>query len=148
MATTAMPVVRDIPRVPGVPLVGSLFDIRRDRIAWQHRVAREHGDIARARIGLFSAYLISSPELVQELLVERADCFHKSQGLSVYARPLLGNGLLTSEDGEHKKQRRMMAPAFAPKRIQAYADIMAERAEISAKRMIEARSFDAAAETM
>jgi cytochrome P450 len=143
-----MPTVREIPLIPGVPLFGSLLDVRRDRIAWQHRVAREHKDIARARMGLFTAMIISSPELVQELLVERADCFHKSQGLSVYARPLLGNGLLTSEDDEHKKQRRMMAPAFAPKRIQAYADIMAERAEISAKRMIEKRELDLSAETM
>jgi cytochrome P450 len=42
----------------------------------------------------------------------------------------------------------MMAPAFAPKRIQAYADVMAERAEVSAKRMIEKRELDVAAETM
>lgn len=140
--------IGQIPRVPGVPVFGSLLDIRRDKIAWQHRVAREQGDIARVRMGLFSALLLSSPDLVQELMVEHADAFSKSQGLTVYARPLLGNGLLTSERAVHKKQRRMMAPAFAPKRIQAYADVMAERAEISAKRMIEKRDLDVAAETM
>lgn len=109
---------------------------------------REHGDVARVRMGIFSAFLVSSPELVQEILVDSADAFIKTQGLTVFAKPILGNGLLTSEHEMHKKQRRMMAPAFAPKRIQAYADVMAERAEIAAKRMIEKGDVDALAETM
>ncbi|MCC7534924.1 MAG: cytochrome P450 [Deltaproteobacteria bacterium] len=129
-------------------MIGSLLEFRNRRIALQHRVAREYGDIARLRMGVFDVVMVSSPELAHEVLVEKDDAFVKSHGLSLFARPLLGNGLLTSERAFHRKQRRMMAPAFVQKRIAAYADVMAERAERSVDRMLESDRFDLADEAM
>jgi len=122
-----------VPRVRGHLVFGSLFDFQRDRIGLQHRVARELGDIAEIRIGFIPVLMTSSPALAHEMLVEKQDAFIKSAGLSVFAKPLLGEGLLTSEHGEHKKQRKMMAPLFAHKRIASYAGVMAERAEKMAR---------------
>ncbi len=121
------------PRMPGSLVFGNLFDFQKDRIGLQHRVARELGDIAELRIGFIPVLMTSSPALAHEMLVEKQDAFIKSAGLSVFAKPLLGEGLLTSEHGEHKKQRKMMAPLFAHKRIAGYADVMAERAEKMAR---------------
>lgn len=138
----------DIPRVAGLPILGSLLDFRNRRIELLHRVAREHGDIARFRMGVFDVVLVSSPALAHEVLVEKEDAFVKSHGLSLFARPLLGNGLLTSERAVHRKQRRMMAPAFVQKRIAAYADVMAERGDRSVDRMLVRGELDMAEETM
>ena len=124
--------------VPGQPLLGNLLDFRRDRIAFSHRVARDHGDIAETRMGFVKLLLVNSPKIAHEVLVEKNDSFQKSAGLSIFARPLLGNGLLTSERDEHKRQRRMMAPLFAHKRIAGYADVMRDRAIASAQRMASA----------
>jgi cytochrome P450 len=118
-----------VPRVKGSLIFGNLFDFQRDRIGLQHRVARDIGDMAELRIGFIPVLMMSSPALAHEMLVEKNDAFIKSAGLSVFAKPLLGDGLLTSEHGEHKKQRKMMAPLFAHKRIASYAGVMAERAE-------------------
>jgi cytochrome P450 len=118
-----------VPRVKGSLIFGNLFDFQRDRIGLQHRVARDVGDMAELRIGFIPVLMASSPALGHEMLVEKNDAFIKSAGLSVFAKPLLGDGLLTSEHGEHKKQRKMMAPLFAHKRIASYAGVMAERAE-------------------
>lgn len=41
------------------------------------------------------------------------------------ARSFLGDGLLTSEEPLHMRQRRMVAPAFHRHRINAYADAIA-----------------------
>jgi cytochrome P450 len=38
--------------------------------------------------------------------------------------PLLGNGLLTAEFDVHKRHRKLLAPAFAPKRTATYGDVM------------------------
>ncbi len=118
------------PRAPGLPLIGNLLDFQRDRIGFAMRVAREHGDLVEARIGFIPVLLATSPALAHEVLVQKSDSFVKSAGLSIFAKPLLGEGLLTSEHEEHKKQRKMMAPLFAHKRIASYAEVMAERAAV------------------
>src|SRR5687767_478638 len=123
-----------IPRVRGLPLVGNLLDLRADRTRLLLRVSREFGDIARLQIGFMPVVSIAAPELVHEVLVEKNDAFMKAPGLSIFARPLLGNGLLTSERDFHKKQRRMMAPVFMHKRIAGFADVMSERAQRAVSR--------------
>src|SRR6185312_6007771 len=94
-------------------------------------------DIARAadftRIpwwgGIIRANVMSTPELAHAVLVDQADALVKGYGLSYFARPLLGDGLLTSEHDFHHRQRRLMAPAFTHKRIADYAGVIAARAE-------------------
>lgn len=113
----------------GDPLFGSLFALRRDRIAFLRGVADRFGDIVRTRFGVARLVILSAPELVHEVFVEKSDAFKKGYGLSVFGRPLLGNGLLTSEGDFHRRQRRMMAPAFVQKRIAEYATTIAERCE-------------------
>ncbi|HEY1956644.1 MAG TPA: cytochrome P450 [Polyangiaceae bacterium] len=134
----------DVPRVPGSLIFGNLFDFQRDRIALQHRVAREVGDLAELRIGFIPVLMASSPALAHELLVQKNDSFIKSAGLSIFAKPLLGEGLLTSEHDEHKKQRKMMAPLFAHKRIASYAGVMAERAEKMGRELATRQRADVA----
>lgn len=124
-----VPARSNVPRVRGSLVFGNLFQFQRDRIALQLHVAREVGDLAELRIGFIPVLMTSSPALAHEMLVEKNDAFIKSAGLSIFAKPLLGDGLLTSEHDEHKRQRKMMAPLFAHKRIAGYAGVMAERAE-------------------
>jgi cytochrome P450 len=130
-------------RLRGNVLLGNLLDFRRDRIAFSHRVART-GDVVETRMGLWPITLVSSPAVAHEVLVEKNDAFKKSAGLSIFARPLLGDGLLTSEHDEHRKQRRMLAPLFAHKRIAGYADVMAERTEKWAGSLARAGQADVA----
>ena len=84
--------------------------------------------IGRIGVGPRSIVLVNTPELVQQLLVERAEDFQKGPGLRIVSRPLLGNGLLTSEGEEHLHRRRMVAPAFAHQRVSKYGAIMERRA--------------------
>ena len=142
-------VPRAVPRVAGHPILGNLSEFRRDRVGFLLRVAHEHGDIARVRFGfLMRGVVISAPELARETLVECEDAFVKGVGLSLFARPLLGDGLLTSEHDVHRRQRRMMAPAFMPRRIAEYADTIAACADRSVARLAGAATADLSREMM
>jgi cytochrome P450 len=101
-------------------------------------------DTQTMRFGPFKAVVVSEPKLARAVLVENADAFVKSYGLALFARPLLGAGLLTSEGEAHKRRRRMLSPVFSPRRIAGYAEIMVERAERSAREMLALGSLNVA----
>ncbi len=118
----------EIPTLKGRPVVGSIFDFRDRRLQLLAQLAAA-GDLARFQMGPIPVYMASSAELAHAILVDQQDKVIKSRGLRVIGRPLLGKGLLTSEHDFHKRQRKLMAPAFAPRRIAGYAAEMAAHAE-------------------
>jgi len=92
------------------------------------RAARGFGDVAALRFGPRRVMLLSDPELIREVLVARHREFIKSYALQ-RARVLLGEGLLTSEEPLHLRQRRLAQPAFHRERIAGYGSVMATYAE-------------------
>lgn len=77
----------------------------------------------QVRIGMLPVHLVSDPEHIREVLAVRHRDFHKGVGLQ-RARAIVGNGLLTSEDELHRRQRRLIQPAFHHQRIEEYAATM------------------------
>jgi cytochrome P450 len=123
------------PRTGGNRVLGHLLEFRRDRFALARAIGKEDGELVAMRMGFFNILMVSSGRAAHEVLVEKADAFVKSRGLSVFARPLLGDGLLTSEHDVHKRQRRMLAPVFAHKRITSYGEVMVQKTLAAAARM-------------
>ena len=74
---------------------------------------------------------LTDPALAHAVLVEHNDAFMKGPALSFFMKPMLGNGLLSSEGEFHHKQRRMLAPSFMPRRLADYATTIAARSEAS-----------------
>jgi cytochrome P450 len=70
--------------------------------------------------------LVVDPALAGELLIEHAGSTNKGPGME-RTRHLLGDGLLTSEGADHRRARRLVAPAFSPRRLAGYVDQFAER---------------------
>jgi cytochrome P450 len=134
-------------RIPGSPLF-HLREFSANRTAMLLHVARSHPHLGAMRVGLFDAVVVNAPSVAQEVLQTQAESFHKSLGLSLFLRPLLGDGLLTSEDSFHTRQRRLIAPALTHKRIAAYAATMAERAARTVAAWREGETFDAGEEMM
>jgi cytochrome P450 len=134
------------PSLKGAPLIGQLLEFRDRRLELQLRVARECGDLGRIRIGPIAAYVASSAELAHQVLVESADAFTKSRGLGKFARPLIGDGLLSSEHELHRRQRKLMSPAFSHRRIATYASTMADLTERAQARLPDGATVDVAHE--
>jgi cytochrome P450 len=93
-------------------------------------------------------YIVTDPELAREILVEKADKFHKAQMLRDAAGIFLGNGLLTSEGDFWKRQRKLAQPAFHFQRIEAYGAVMAEETLKMISSWREGETRDIAADMM
>ena len=108
-------------------------------------LARTYGDVAGFHIAKQPIVLVSDPERIRDVLVTHGRTFHKGRGLE-RAKMLLGEGLLTSEDELHLRQRRLAQPAFHRARIAAYADTMAAYASSRAERWHDGQSLDVSRE--
>jgi cytochrome P450 len=87
------------------------------------RLAEKYGAVSSWRVGRRRFYFTPEPALVEEVLVTRSRDYIKGIGTQ-RLKPLLGEGLLTSEDPFHLRQRRMMQPAFHRERIAHYGETM------------------------
>ena len=143
-----MSALHGVARLPSSRLLGHLQEFREDRIGLLLRIAQQQPEIAHIDLGVFDLMVLTSPALVREMLVDHSEAFHKSLGISIFAAPMLGEGLIRSEGEVHKRQRRLLAPAFMPKRITHYAEVMAVRAAQAATRMAAQGQVDLADETM
>jgi cytochrome P450 len=65
------------------------------------------------------------PELVQEMLVRDGLHHHRNRVLQ-RSKYILGEGLLTSEEPLHMRQRRLAQPAFHRERTSAYGEVIAQ----------------------
>ncbi len=137
-----------LPSVRGLPFIGNLPKFRWDRLNLYLQVSRECGDIGTFRIASRTVVLLNSAELAHAVLVEQADAFEKPRILRVLTEPVLGNGLLTSDNQFHRRQRKLVAPAFQHRRITTYADVMADYAERIQREWPHGRTIDVAQEMM
>jgi cytochrome P450 len=103
------------------------------------------GDAVRFTLFRERLLLLSDPAHVAEVLVAKQNAFHKGRALEG-ARVFLGNSLLVSEDEEHRRQRRLIQPAFHRGRIAGYAATMATCARQWAQERHDGEAVDLAPE--
>lgn len=102
-------------------------------------------DRAPVRIGPERVLLVRDPAEVWELLTTHAGATGKGRGL-VRARPLLGEGLLTSEGDRHRQARRRLQPAFTTAQVAGYRAGFAAAAGRAAARWSDGGELDLVAE--
>jgi cytochrome P450 len=135
-------------KIPRLPYFGRRGGFRSRRLELQQEAYEICGDIAEARIGVFKVQMVSSREYAQQVLADKAEDYSKSRGLSLFARPMLGNGLLASEGSHHKKQRTLIAPAFHTKAIAGYAGVTADATAGLLDRLSDGAELDLPREMM
>lgn len=89
----------------------------------------QFGDFHFTKFGWVTFYMITDPDLMHEILVERPEEFYKLKLIKYALGPFLGNGLLTNEGDFWKRQRKLAQPAFHAKRIESYANVMVDYAQ-------------------
>lgn len=114
-----------IPGPPGRFGLRNLAQFIRDPLGFLRRHTDEYGDVVRTKVMGTDFYLINHPDHIEEALVRKAKVMGRDQYIEILTYTL-GLGLLTSDGALWKRQRKLMAQAFTPRRIRSYADTMVE----------------------
>lgn len=97
---------------------------RQNPAEFMQSVARDFGDLTHYNIAGRHFYQVNHPDLIAEFFTTDAPHHHRNLVMQ-RSRDVLGNGLLTSEEPLHMRQRRLAQPAFLRSRISSYADVIA-----------------------
>jgi len=149
-ATIEPPTAQSPRRAPGPRsrFPGELFfRLNTDRLGFLHQVARDYGDLARIDVVRTTLFIATHPDLVKDVLVTNNRLFGRGRG-HLRMKLLLGDGLLTTDGEVHRRQRRLVQPAFHRQRVESYGDTMALRAEELANRWRDGSTIELSDEMM
>jgi cytochrome P450 len=104
---------------------------------------RTFGKIAHYRFMGTVIVFVNDPAWINEILVNQAGSFIKERTLK-RMKILLGEGLITSDDPVHMRQRRIAAPAFHRQRIAGYAEQIVASAAATREAWRDGEEIDAA----
>ena len=106
-------------KIPGPPpdyfLLGNLVQIIKSEVGIPHFAwAEKYGGIVMYR-GLLNKprVFITDPKALQHVMSSSVYNYPKPPGFIQDLKPLLGSGILLAEGDVHKRQRKMMNPAFS-----------------------------------
>ena len=112
---------RFLPRL----LTGRIF--RQNATSYLTECARKYGDVVHYTAVGRHVYQINHPALIEDFFLKDAAKHHR--GLVIKRSvAVLGQGLLTSEEPLHMRQRRLAQPAFHRGRIAGYAETIGQQA--------------------
>jgi cytochrome P450 len=134
------------PFYKGLPLLGALLPFRRDPPQFLETLSHL-GDLVHYRLGPQDIYLVNHPDAIRDILVTHQTNFTKSRFLE-RAKVLLGEGLLTSEGDFHRRQRRLVQPAFHRDRLIWYASSMVDCAAHAREQWTNGATLDLSREMM
>jgi len=97
---------------------------RRDPLVFLRWAAREYGDVVRFDAWpLVIVHLLYHPDHIKHVLQDNNRNYWKGN-LIGRVKPLIGEGLFTSEGDFWRRQRRLAQPAFHRQRIEGFATLM------------------------
>ena len=104
-----------------------LRKMQRDILAYWTDLHRRYGDVVYIRIGPYRSYTFFHPDAIRETIVAKAKQFRRFPKPMQVLAQWNGNSLIITEGEEWLRQRRMVQPAFHPKRFDRYAACMVDR---------------------
>jgi len=104
-------------------LFGNLVHFHKDMLHYIQEARKETGDIFALKSPFGKFVALTNPKYIKYVLQDNNKNYHKGMAYNT-AKPLVGEGLLTSEGDFWRQQRRLIQPAFYKTRLQQLFDIM------------------------
>lgn len=114
-------------------ILGSLGDFIKDRLGTLIKLGAK-GSVTRFRLLHGINYLVSDPDLIAEVLLDKENVFIKNTGFWDRFKDIFGDGLLTLEGERWRERRRLVAPSFQPKSLSKYIDVINNSADLMISR--------------
>jgi len=103
--------------------VWQLPRLRRQALEVLQQLKGDYGDLAYMKAGPYHLVFVNAPDEIKRVLVTEHQKFTKSLGMQRLKR-VFGDGLLTSEGQFHRRQRKLVQPAFRKDPLKQYAGDM------------------------
>jgi cytochrome P450 len=112
-----------IPRATArLPLIGHVLPFLRNPLEFLASLP-DQGDLVEVRLGSVSMVVVCDPVLTRQVLNDDRTFDKGGPGIAS-GRELFGDGLAVCPHSRHRRQRRLVQPAFHPARFSAYAEVM------------------------
>lgn len=116
-----------IPTASGkLPLLGHVVPLLRRPLPFLTSLPT-YGDLVKVSLGPSRLVIICDPDLTHHLLQDDRT-YDKGGPLYKWLREIMGNGLIPCQHDSHRRQRRLIQPAFRKACFPGYADAMAAEA--------------------
>jgi cytochrome P450 len=112
---------------PGLETPLSAADVQEDPLAFLSELTTRFGDVARYTVDGRAVVFVNRPEHARHVLQERHRAYSKvGTPDMMMLRPMLGDGLLTTDGDTWMRQRRLAAPAFHRARVEGFGELIVE----------------------
>jgi cytochrome P450 len=111
---------------PSDPLLGHLRYIRADAMGFYLDAFQRYGNVVRLLFGRTPMYLFAHPDDVKYILHDNPKNFEKRSPGYTKLRKFFGEGLVTSDGDEWRRQRKLAQPAFHKDRIKGFVRSMTD----------------------
>jgi unspecific monooxygenase len=115
LATRRLP-PRPAPARAILPAPLAIWALRRNALTTWGKPAYELPIVSRPFLGRQSV-LVNDPAAIRRVLVDNHEAYGRSPATVRILEPITGKGLFLAEGEAWKRQRRLMAPAFAPRNL-------------------------------
>jgi cytochrome P450 len=131
-----------IPGPPGHPLLGMAPALRRDLLGTLQASFARYGDVVAYRVGLARGprrlerriVAVYHPDDVRRVFADHAAFTRRTTSFRVLAE-LFGTNLVTADDTQWRRQKRLLQPLFTRAATNAYASLIEQEARVVAERV-------------
>jgi cytochrome P450 len=105
-----------------------LLQLGRDPFGFLRRAHRQCGDVFSVKLPSFPpAVYVADPDLIKRVFAGDPRHFHAGEANASVLEPAVGpNSVLTLDEGEHMRQRKLLLPPFHGDAVQRYGDVIRE----------------------
>lgn len=116
--------------------------ITRDPISFYAEAKRKYGDALYMRLGPYHDYTFFHPDAIHEILTTKAKSFFRMRRQMEVFRQWNGSSVVIVEGTDWVRQRRVLQPAFNPKRFEAYGQQVVRATEDGLRRLGSSETLD------
>ena len=115
-----------LPPGPRTPAIFQLLRFGRDPLDHVLRLRRRYGDVFTVSFPSFRPLVfLADPALVKQVFTGDPSRFHSGEANALVLEPALGpHSVLTLDEDEHMRQRRLLLPPFHGERVQRYGELI------------------------
>lgn len=120
-----------IPGEWGLPVIGRTVSVQNDVNGFLQEHVAKYGQPSRIGMGLQKGVLITHPDHLQQVLLDRDQCFSSNMGYEKTVSRYYGGSFLTQDFADHIVNRRIFQTSFKNSALKGYTEIMNDTVEES-----------------